>query len=112
MSIEVNGDLLTTDDQGFLIDPNEWNFEVAEAFAKQAGIKLGEEHKAILTFIRNYFDEHQIAVDARFVLKYLAEELGYGDNASKRLYELFPYGYMQQVCKIAGMKHPRAWSTG
>ncbi|WP_231363566.1 TusE/DsrC/DsvC family sulfur relay protein [Thioalkalivibrio sulfidiphilus] len=30
----------------------------------------------------------------------------------QRLYELFPYGYMQQVCKIAGMRRPRAWSTG
>ncbi len=43
---------------------------------------------------------------------YLAEELGYGRQARQRLYELFPYGYMQQVCKIAGMRRPRAWSTG
>ena len=29
-----------------------------------------------------------------------------------RLFELFPYGYVQQACKIAGMIRPRAWSTG
>ena len=30
----------------------------------------------------------------------------------RRLFELFPYGYVAQACKIAGMKRPRAWSTG
>jgi len=112
MSIEVNGQILETDDQGYLINPDEWNFDVAEQFAKQADIKLGEDHKKVLKFIRDSFEKNQIAVDARFVIKYLAEELGYGYNASKYLYELFPYGYMQQACKIAGMKRPRGWSTG
>jgi tRNA 2-thiouridine synthesizing protein E len=28
------------------------------------------------------------------------------------MFELFPYGYVKQACKIAGMKKPRAWSTG
>lgn len=112
MVIEINKQVLATDDQGYLIDPAEWNMEVAEIYAQQAGIELGEDHKKILTFIRDYFDEHQIAVDARFVIKYIAEELGKGDKAREYLYQLFPYGYMQQVCKIAGMKRPRAWSTG
>ncbi len=33
-------------------------------------------------------------------------------EAKKRIFELFPYGYVKQACKIAGMKRPRAWSTG
>jgi tRNA 2-thiouridine synthesizing protein E len=28
------------------------------------------------------------------------------------LFELYPYGYVKQACKIAGMRRPRAWSTG
>jgi hypothetical protein len=27
-------------------------------------------------------------------------------------FEFFPYGYLRQACKIAGMRRPRAWSTG
>jgi tRNA 2-thiouridine synthesizing protein E len=42
----------------------------------------------------------------------MAEELGFGSDARKQLFELFPYGYVQQACKIAGMKRPRGWSTG
>lgn len=30
----------------------------------------------------------------------------------RRLFELFSYGYLGQACKIAGMRRPRAWSTG
>jgi tRNA 2-thiouridine synthesizing protein E len=42
-------------------------------------------------------------------MKFLA-----GDRQSgrERLFQLFPYGYVKQACKIAGMKKPRAWSTG
>lgn len=112
MSINVNGHIVETDDQGYLVDPEEWDDAVAETLAGEAGIKLNDEHKDVMRFMRDYYDEHQIAADARFVIKYIAEKLGYGDNARHRLYELFPYGYMQQACKVAGMKRPRGWSVG
>jgi len=110
MTYELNE--IATDDQGYLVYPEQWDETIARKLADQYGIELGDEHWKILHFIRDYYQEHQIAVDARFVIKYLAEELGYKKDARQRLYELFPYGYMQQVCKIAGMKRPRAWSTG
>jgi tRNA 2-thiouridine synthesizing protein E len=112
MTIEINGVALETDDQGFLMDPEAWDNDVAEKLAQKEGVQLGDEHRKVLDFIRHYYNEHHIAVDARFVIKYLADELGYHEKARQRLYELFPYGYMQQVCKIAGMRRPRAWSTG
>jgi len=62
--------------------------------------------------MRRYLETHQVAADARYVIRYLAEELGLGAQARARLFELFPYGYVRQACKIAGMRRPRAWSTG
>jgi len=41
-----------------------------------------------------------------------AEERGHGANARKRLFELFPYGYVKQACRIGGTRRPRIWSTG
>lgn len=53
----------------------------------------------------------QVAVElARSEGRHLAQRLG--PAAHKRLFELFPYGYPGQACKIAGMRRPRAWSTG
>ncbi len=112
MALEVEDRRIETDDEGYLIDPNDWDEGVAKVLAQQEGLELSDEHWKVIRFMRNYYDQHQIAADARFVIKYLAEELGYGKNARSRLFELFPYGYVKQACKIAGMKRPRAWSTG
>jgi len=52
-------------------------------------------------------------VDVRHVLKRLQNKLGVSKHDAKmRMLELFPYGYVKQAVKMAGMKQPRAWSTG
>ena len=51
------------DEEGYLVDPGEWNEAIAEAHRND-------------------------------------------------LFRLFPYGYVKQACKLAGMRRPRAWSTG
>lgn len=112
MSIEINGKVIATDAEGYLVEPLDWDDHVAALLARQEEIELGEEHWKIIRFMRNFYDENQVAADARFVKKLLAGEFGYGKNAGLRLAELFPYGYVKQACKIAGMKRPRAWSTG
>jgi TusE/DsrC/DsvC family sulfur relay protein len=83
---------------------------LAEEFARQENIQLSADHWDAIRFIRRFFDEHQVAPDARFVFKHLMERLG--PTARNRLFELFPYGYVKQACRIAGMKRPRARSTG
>jgi tRNA 2-thiouridine synthesizing protein E len=45
-------------------------------------------------------------------MKHLAEYKGMGKAGRNDLFVLFPYGYVKQACKIAGMRRPRAWSTG
>jgi tRNA 2-thiouridine synthesizing protein E len=99
------------DEEGYLVDPGDWNDEIAEALARQEGIVLSEEHWAVIRFMRRYYEERQIAPDARHVMKHLAEVKGAGAGRND-LFVLFPYGYVKQACKIAGMRRPRAWSTG
>ncbi len=101
-----------TDDEGYLVDPADWSETVAEALAAREGLMLTDLHWRVLRFMRAFHDEHQVAADARFVIKHLADEEGHGSAARGRLFELFPYGYVKQACKIAGMRRPRAWSTG
>jgi len=100
------------DEEGYLVDPNDWNEVVAEELAQQENLALTEEHWKVFGFMREYYSEHQVAPDARHTIKFLADQLGYGRAARKRLFELFPYGYVKQACKASGMKRPRAWSTG
>lgn len=100
------------DDEGYLVDPAQWNEQVAAALARKERIDLAEEHWAVIRFMRAYYERHQIAPDARHVIKHLAGLKGTGKAGRNDLFVLFPYGYVKQACKIAGMRRPRAWSTG
>ncbi len=98
------------DEEGYLVDPQDWNEDIAREFAQKENIQLTENHWDAIQFMRDYYADHQIAPDARHVMKHLAERLG--PDSRNALFELFPYGYVKQACKIAGMKRPRGWSTG
>jgi tRNA 2-thiouridine synthesizing protein E len=112
MPLEVEGSTLAVDFEGYLVDPMQWTERVAEELARQEGIVLADEHWVVIRFIREYFEQHHIAPDARHVMKHLAEHKGAGKAGRNDLFVLFPYGYVKQACKIAGMRKPRAWSTG
>lgn len=109
MPLEVAGKAVAVDDEGYLIDPADWNEEVALELARRENIVLAEGHRAVIGFIRQYYELHHVIPDARYVIKYLAGERGAERN---ELFRLFPYGYVKQACKISGMRKPRAWSTG
>jgi len=98
------------DDEGYLIDPFDWSEDIAKEFARQENIQLMEDHWDAINFMRQYYLEHQMAPDVRHVTKHLADKLG--TESRNKIFELFPYGYVKQACKIAGMKRPRGWSTG
>lgn len=97
------------DEEGYLVDPDAWTEEIARALAAREGLALTEEHWDVIRFMRAFYEERRIAADARYVLRHLAESRGQDRNA---LFRLFPYGYVKQACKIAGMRKPRVWSTG
>jgi tRNA 2-thiouridine synthesizing protein E len=98
------------DGEGYLIEPADWNEDVARVLALEENIQLSDTHWDVIRFMRDYYEEHQVAADARFVIKHLESSMG--KEARKKLFELFPYGHVKQTCKISGMRRPRAWSTG
>jgi tRNA 2-thiouridine synthesizing protein E len=112
MSLVIRGKPVSTDDDGYLIDPADWSRELAEEMARQERIVLTDAHWAVIEFMREYFELRQITPDARHVIKHLAAYKGGGGEGRNELFRLFPYGYVKQACRIAGMRKPRAWSTG
>jgi TusE/DsrC/DsvC family sulfur relay protein len=106
----ANMDAIAFDDEGYLIDPNLWSEDIARELAQKEGILLTEDHWEAIRFMREYYSERQVAPDVRHVMKHLSKYPG--NESRNRIFELFPYGYVKQACKIAGMKRPRAWSTG
>ena len=101
------------DSEGYLVRPGDWDEAIANEIAKEEGIELSEAYWPLLRYIRDSFTENDIAPDVRHLISYLADTNGWTKKEAKQhVFELFPYGYVKQACKIAGMKKPRAWSTG
>ena len=111
--IKLSSGTVTVDGHGYLTDPELWTPEFADHVAKSEGITLTPHHFELINFIRSSLEDHGVIPDARFAFKFLGQPKGLSKSASKAaLFELFPYGYVKQAIKIAGMKQPRAWSTG
>ncbi|HQU15252.1 MAG: hypothetical protein B7Z66_09015 [Chromatiales bacterium 21-64-14] len=106
MPIQVDGKTLATDQEGFLLDPSEWNRGVAEFIAQGENLDLTADRWTVVEFVREYFEERQTVPEARTVLKMMGERLGKERGTRRALHDLFPYGYGQQACKIAGMRKP------
>ena len=106
MAIEVNGVSVETDNEGYLLDPGEWDLDVANELARGERLQMSEEHWAVVRFVREYFEDRHSVPEARHALKDLRQKLGKEKATRKYLYSLFPYGYGQQACKIAGMRKP------
>jgi len=101
------------DAEGYLIDPEHWDESVARALAAGEGIELDAAYWPVLQFMREYWSEHRVAPDVRHVIDFLVKAQDFEKKTAKQhLFKLFPYGYVKQACKIAGMQRPRAWSTG
>ena len=98
---------IKTDDDGFLIDPEDWSEEVAEYIASKENVNLNEERWNLIRLIREYYSEHGAVPELRKILKLLKQEFGSDKATRKYVYSLFPYGYGQQGCKIAGMRQPK-----
>ena len=96
----VGSQTLELDEDGFLTEPTLWNEEVAKALALTEGIsELTEEHWKVINYLREYFDDNNVAPMVRKVVK----DTGYNLN---KIYELFPSGPAKGACKIAGLPKP------
>lgn len=106
MAIEVNGTAIETDEEGYLVNLADWNEDVAKEIARGENVDMSENHWEVVNFLRQYYDEYQIAPAVRVLTKAIGKQLGEEKGNSKYLYELFPYGPAKQACKIAGLPKP------
>ena len=106
MSFEINGKVYETDEEGYLLNLGEWTEEAAAYLAKEEKVDMTEAHWEVVNFLREYYNDYQIAPAVRVLTKAIGKKLGPEKGSSKYLYELFPYGPAKQACKIAGLPKP------
>jgi tRNA 2-thiouridine synthesizing protein E len=97
---------LETTEQGFLINQDDWNKDVAKQLAELNSIELSDEHWEIILFIRRYYQQYKHLPNARVFTKAIAKEFGEAKGNSRYLHRLFPDGPLKYACKLAGLPKP------
>ncbi|MCL5447119.1 MAG: TusE/DsrC/DsvC family sulfur relay protein [Actinobacteria bacterium] len=94
------GQDVEVDAEGFLVDPSQWNEEVARAMAKEEGIDtLTDKHMQVINFMRSEYMAKGTAPNIR--------SLGKTSGVSvKELYQLFPKGPAKLAAKLGGISKP------
>lgn len=106
MSYMLHGNAFEHDEEGYLKDLSIWNKELAELIAQSENIDMTPEHWEVVDFLREYYEEYQIAPAIRILVKEMKKKFGSDKGDQKYLYTLFPYGPAKQACKIAGLPKP------
>lgn len=87
-------------EEGFLVDPTDWNKEIAVEIAQQEGIsELSAQHWQVIEFCRQSAENSGAAPTLRQITK------GAG-IPTKELFNLFPKGPAKKVAKISGLGKP------
>jgi tRNA 2-thiouridine synthesizing protein E len=106
MSYQYNGQEIEADEEGYIVDLDIWSKELAEQIAEGENIDMTDEHWEVVNFLREYYEEYQIAPAIRVLVKAVGRKLGKDKGNNKYLYTLFRYGPAKQACKIAGLPKP------
>ena len=106
MDYSIHGSIIEHDEEGYLKDISVWNEDLALEIAKSENIDLTPEHWEVINFLREYYEEYQIAPAVRILMKEMKKKFGAEKGDQKYLYDLFPYGPAKQACKIAGLPKP------
>ncbi len=105
-AIEVDGKSYEVDEEGYLTNINDWVEGIADVMSAQDDLELTDDHWQIIRFLREYYEEYQIAPAVRVLTKAVGKRLGKEKGNSKYLYGLFPYGPAKQACRYAGLPKP------
>ncbi|MCQ4310936.1 TusE/DsrC/DsvC family sulfur relay protein [Pseudomonas stutzeri] len=102
----VNGMSIAIDQEGFLVDLDEWTEPVAEALASAEGLSLEAEHWEVLRLLREFYQEFQLSPATRPLIKYTALKLGPEKGNSMHLNRLFKGTPAKLAAKLAGLPKP------
>lgn len=94
----IAGVTVQVNDEGYMLDMNQWTKDIAVEIAKEESITLTDKHFAVINFLR----EKQAAGENLTIRRVGTS----GIVDIKELYQLFPGGPLKYSSKIAGIPKP------
>ena len=106
MQLHINQRTIALDKDGYLINLDDWDKEIASAIATQENISLLPAHWEIITLLQEFYREFELSPAMRALVKYTEKKLGSEKGRSIYLLELFPPSPARIASKIAGLPRP------
>jgi dissimilatory sulfite reductase related protein len=98
--VQVKGKQVELDEDGFLVEPEDWSDDMVAYFATQEDVEnLTENHWKVINYLRDYFKKFGVAP----MVRKLCKDTGF---SLKEIYEMFPSGPAKGACKLAGLPKP------
>ena len=101
-----DGAQIRMDEHGYMLEPQHWSHQLAEALAQHDQFELTAEHWEILEILRAYFGEYEVEPPIRALTRLVAKRYGKEKANSRHLYRLYPQGPVKQGCRYAGLPFP------
>ena len=98
--------MIPRDPQGFLVNLEDWNEEVAITIAREEDIELSDAHWEVIWLLREFYANFDLSPANRILVKAVKEELGEAKGNSIYLLQLFPGSPAKIASKIAGLPKP------
>jgi dissimilatory sulfite reductase related protein len=99
MKKSIAGREIEVNEEGYLINPSDWDQAVAAELAKEEGIEsLADGHWKLLQYLRD-----QQAKGTALTIRGIGKS---GVVSVKEFYDLFPGGPLKKASKIAGIPKP------
>jgi len=104
--ILFNQQHIAVDKQGYLLDYQLWQAELALIIAEKESLPLTDAHWEVISFVRDFYLKYKKSPAIRALTKAMKQEFGEEKANSRYLYRLFPEGPAKQATKIAGLPKP------
>ncbi len=92
------GTMVSLSEEGYLVDLNDWNREIASEIAKEENIEMSDQHWTVIQHLQDQY-KAEIPLTIRKIGKS-------GIVSIKEFYQLFPNGPLKKASRIAGIPKP------
>lgn len=90
--VEVDGVLVETDVEGYLIDRRQWSESFVRAQAAKEGVALTDDHWQVVRFLRDHFRTRGRQAPIPLMIKHFRQLWGPEKGSAAYLFKLFEGG--------------------
>lgn len=107
MTITFEDREIETNDNGYLLNHEDWSEALARHLASLDGLELTDSHMQVLGYLRDeYINNNQTQPNTRTIVKAMAEQWG-RDVDQKEVYDMFQGDPSKVAGRLAGLPESR-----